>query len=89
MIPIRVNGEGISLFLIADIEGLLYYHERRRLSMASFAQKYIDQIKSINYEDGDRENWHGEADEILCDYLISIGNRELVEEWRKVPKWYA
>lgn len=38
---------------------------------------------------GDPEGAHSQADDLLCEVLIALGERDLVEEWRKVPKWYA
>lgn len=37
----------------------------------------------------DTESAHGSADDVLCEALEYLGCKELVEEWRKVPKWYA
>jgi hypothetical protein len=37
----------------------------------------------------DKEEAHGKADDILIAYLRELGENELVEAWRKVPKWYA
>lgn len=38
---------------------------------------------------GDPEGAHGRADDVLCDLLTALGNAAVVEEWRKVDKWYA
>lgn len=35
------------------------------------------------------EDAHIMADKILCDYLVSLGATELVDEWNKIPKWYS
>lgn len=40
-------------------------------------------------ESGDTESAHAEADEILCEVLTALGYGDLVEEYRKVPKWFA
>jgi hypothetical protein len=37
----------------------------------------------------DEEAAHGNADDVLCEALTLLGHADLVEEWRKVPKWYA
>ena len=37
----------------------------------------------------DIEVGHAQADGALCDFLISLGYKDLVELWREVPKWYA
>lgn len=49
----------------------------------------IEQLKSCQAPDGDEEYAHGEADKILCELLNSLGYQDVVEEWVKVPKWYA
>lgn len=37
----------------------------------------------------DIELAHSEADKVLCNLLVSLGYADVVEEWRKVRKWYA
>jgi len=37
----------------------------------------------------DTEMAHGDADDILCDLLVSLGYVEVVNEYHKVDKWYA
>jgi hypothetical protein len=62
--------------------------------------KELDEMKPITREEAiqalkdcqvgsDIESEHGEADEILCRVLKSLGETEIVEEWLKVDKWYA
>ena len=38
---------------------------------------------------GDPEIAHVNADKILCELLTSLGFSDVVEEFKKVPKWYA
>ena len=38
---------------------------------------------------GDEEITHADADEILCEALRMLGHGDLVDEWERVPKWYA
>lgn len=38
---------------------------------------------------GDREDWHVEADNILCELLGYLGYHDFVEAFEEVPKWYA
>ncbi len=38
---------------------------------------------------GDTEAQHGDADEVLCDLLKTLGYADVVAEWEEVPKWYA
>jgi hypothetical protein len=37
----------------------------------------------------DIEVKHGDADDILCELLETLGYGDVVEEWKKVGKWYA
>lgn len=49
----------------------------------------IERLKCLQQE-GDPERAHEEADQVLCDFLDSMGYWEVVEEYHKVdPKWYA
>jgi hypothetical protein len=48
----------------------------------------IEQLKALQVG-GDIEAGHGEADDILCRLLISLGYQDVVDEWNKVEKWYA
>lgn len=38
---------------------------------------------------GDYETAHYLADKILCELLTTMGYDDVVEEYRKVGKWYA
>lgn len=40
-------------------------------------------------KDGDVECAHSDADDILCDFLKSLGHADVVEEYEKVEKWFA
>lgn len=48
----------------------------------------ISQLKDLQ-ESNDIESAHAEADDILCTVLEVLGYSELVEEYKKVEKWYA
>jgi len=48
----------------------------------------IDQLKDLQESD-DIESAHAEADDILCTVLEVLGCTKLVEEYKKVQKWYA
>jgi len=50
-------------------------------------QEYVDKIKSIDVYDV--EMAHGDADDFLCEILKKLGYGKLVEEYDKIPKWYA
>lgn len=43
----------------------------------------------INCDTGDPEVDHGNADDVLCDFLNSIGFKRAVEAYNKIDKWYA
>ena len=50
----------------------------------------IQRMKELVYtEDGDTEIQHEIADEILCEALERLDQRELVELFRRLNKWYA
>ena len=38
---------------------------------------------------GDTEAAHSEADDLLCDFLATLGYADVVAEYTKVPKWFA
>ena len=42
-----------------------------------------------DFPTGDREDWHVEADNILCELLDELGYHDFVEAFEEVPKWYA
>lgn len=37
----------------------------------------------------DTEAAHSNADGALCELLITLGYKDVIDEWRKVKKWYA
>jgi len=47
------------------------------------------QILKEQQTNDDKESAHGIADDVLCNLLKTLGYRDVVEEWEKVPKWYA
>lgn len=38
---------------------------------------------------GDTERDHCDADEVLCELLIHLGYKDIVDAWEEVDKWYA
>lgn len=38
---------------------------------------------------GDHEAGHEAADKVLCEFLISLGHDDVVDQYHKVEKWYA
>ena len=53
------------------------------------ADEMVRQLRELQEKYGDPEFAHSEADSILCDLLIALGYDRVVQEWAKVPKWYA
>ena len=51
-------------------------------------EEAINELKQWQAHD-DEEMEHIRADEILCELLISLGYQDVVDEWKKVGKWYA
>ena len=51
-------------------------------------EEAIKQLKS-EQDNGDWEIAHSNADDTLCELLISLGYLDVVDEWMKVGKWYA
>ncbi len=46
--------------------------------------KYLMKMKELQ-----SELEHDEADWLLCSLLEELGYTELVDTYRKIPKWYA
>lgn len=51
-------------------------------------EKAIEALKA-EQESDDNETAHGNADDVLCELLISLGYEDVVNEWHKVWKWYS
>jgi hypothetical protein len=51
-------------------------------------EQAIIRLKELQHQ-GDPEATHSDADEVLCQLLRALGHEAVVEEWDKVPKWYA
>ena len=49
---------------------------------------YIEKLK-LCQKNIDTEYAHMEADLIICDLLIELGFKDVVDEYDKVGKWYA
>lgn len=48
----------------------------------------ISRLKAAQ-ESGDTECAHIEADDALCELLIDLGFKDVVDEWEKIHKWFA
>lgn len=51
-------------------------------------EEAVEKLKAL-HKNGDRESAHVYADEILCEFLKSLGYSDVVEAWDGVGKWYA
>lgn len=51
-------------------------------------EKWVNHIKKYCHTD-DPEYDHIEADKALTLFLLSLGYKKIVKEWKKVEKWYA
>jgi hypothetical protein len=51
-------------------------------------KEYISQLKELQ-NSWDTEVAHQDADDIICELLTKLGYQEVVDEYEKVPKWYA
>jgi len=58
----------------------------RRISMNR--KQAIKELKKLQ-KTGDPEYAHGTADDILCKILKELGYQDVLDEYYKVPKWYA
>lgn len=47
---------------------------------------YINKIKNLKTEINCRQ--HSEADLIVCELLEKLGYEQVVEEYKKIPKYY-
>jgi hypothetical protein len=48
----------------------------------------ITELKQLQ-ADEDPESEHKLADHLLCEFLISLGHKDVVDEYDKVRKWYS
>ena len=51
-------------------------------------QQAINALIALQGE-GDTEANHGNADDILCEFLKGLGYENIVDEYNKIDKWYA
>lgn len=58
----------------------------------------LERLKTVTEKDywlrskcikGDREDWHVEADNILCELLDYLGYHNFVEVFNEASKWYS
>jgi len=57
-------------------------------------EKYLEILRKCLKDEEDEENSdiegnHRIADMVLTDALLALGEKEIVQEWEKLEKWYA
>ncbi len=50
-------------------------------------EEAVKKLKKVNKRD--QEVAHLEADDILCELLVALGCKQVVDAFDKIPKWYA
>lgn len=51
-------------------------------------EQAIEKLKKLQ-KSTDIEQAHGDADQVLCRLLESLGHTDVVTEYEKVEKWFA
>jgi hypothetical protein len=51
-------------------------------------QRLLEELKELEY-DGDEEQAHVRADNILCEILLDRGDVDFVDAFNRITKWYA
>lgn len=49
--------------------------------------EFANRMRAAN--EGDNETDHITADDLLCELLERMGFKKVIEEYRKIGKWYA
>lgn len=44
---------------------------------------------TLDHFDGNEEDGHIEADELLCELLIRLGFEEVIDIYNQMDKWYS
>lgn len=57
------------------------------LSKNELVKEHCEKLKEI--DSYDTESAHAYADDALCDLLVALGYKEVVDEYNKIHKWYA
>lgn len=58
--------------------------ENNRISREEVIEKLVELQES-----NDTEKAHGEADDLLCQLLDSLGFKDVVNAYIEIEKWYA
>ena len=84
------------LLEIADNTPFVDYKEEARwliengvLLLDMTDREYAKKMKHIINEGRNAEDWHFEADDLMCEILEKTGFVETVKEFLEIPKWYA
>lgn len=77
----------LSLAILAALIGVTVIYQLNRDNPMT-EDEAIKALKECQ-NDGDTEAAHSNADDILCALLKELGYQNVVDEWNKVPKWYA
>ena len=56
--------------------------KEKKLKILSDAMHELKDVDDLEYA-------HLDADDILCDFLLILGYKKIVDEYRDVGKWYA
>ena len=59
------------------------------MTPAEFAKRMQAVLDDYNNNHGDREQWHREADDLICEVLKSIGYEEGVKIYDSEYKWHS
>lgn len=52
-------------------------------------QGVVDALEELQKPNGDTEILHSAADELVIQFIRSLGYDDIADAWQKVPKWYA
>lgn len=100
-IIIHSEEELIDLYCAADYAGFTGYYDIKGVGTWVFDQdrekfvkyvtfnqelsdKYVDELNEYTKEDD-----HEYSDDTLCQLLLDLGYEDVVEAYKKVPKWYS
>ncbi len=57
------------------------------MNIEALDDEFASRMHAAN--EGDRETDHMTADDLLCELLERMGFKSVLEEYRKIGKWYA
>lgn len=52
------------------------------------SEEVVEKLKGLRLH-SDIEDTHIKADKLLCDLLIQLGYKDVVDEFEKLSKWYS